>query len=124
MIFDHRHYRGLFRRWLIRTHRIAVSQAEANLAFENMNFDICHKYGTAYRFFLFTGGIAIIYPPSLIICFVALGLIYWFDKILLLRRYSITVKLCVRFTLMAQKLMWQFPIYISLANLLVMFIPI
>jgi len=89
-----------------------------------MNFDVCHKISTIYRFLLFTAGIAIIYPPSIAICAFALTILYWLDKYLLLRRYSITVKLTSRFSLMVQRIMNQFPIYLSLTNLLVMFIPI
>lgn len=44
----------------------------------------------SYRFLLFCGGIGIIYPFCFIICFFAITLLYWMDKYLLLRRYSIT----------------------------------
>jgi hypothetical protein len=89
-----------------------------------MNFDICYKYGTMYRFLLFSAGIAIIYPLSFFICLLAISALYWVDKYLLLRRYAITLKVSSRFTLLAQGLMGQLPVYLSLTNLLVMFIPI
>ena len=43
---------------------------------------------------------------------------------MLLRRYSITIKLTARFTLMTQQILSQFPIYLSITTFLVMFIPI
>jgi hypothetical protein len=122
--FDHRHIRGLIKRYRISKGWLAVSQAEANVSYENMNFDICYKYGTMYRFLLFSAGIAIIYPLSFFICLFALCSLYWLDKYLLLRRYAITVKVTSRFTLLSQKIMGQLPLYLSITNLLVMFIPI
>lgn len=89
-----------------------------------MNFDICYKYGTMCRFLLFSAGIAIIYPLSFFICLLAISAIYWLDKYLLLRRYAVTVKVNSRFTILAEALLGQMPIYLSLTNLLVMFIPI
>jgi hypothetical protein len=89
-----------------------------------MNFDVCHKYGTIFRFFIFTAGITILYPLALGICVLALTALYWLDKYLLLRRYTVTLKLTGRFSLMVQKIMAQFPIYLSLTTLLVMFIPV
>ena len=77
-----------------------------------------------YRFVLFCAGIAIIYPLSFFICLIAISSLYWLDKYLLLRRYSVTVKVSSRFTLMAQGIMGQMPIYLSITNLIVMFIPI
>lgn len=77
-----------------------------------------------YRFLLFSAGIAIIYPLCFFICLLAISCLYWVDKYLLLRRYSITDRVTSRFTLLAQKIMGQFPIYLSLSNFLVMFIPI
>ncbi len=50
--------------------------------------------------------------------------LYWMDKSLLLRRYSISLKISARFTLLSQKIMGQVPIYLSLTTFLVMFIPI
>jgi hypothetical protein len=122
--FDHRHIRGLIKKYRIKKGSIAVSQAEANVSFENMNFDICYKYGTMYRFLLFSAGIAILYPLSFFICLFAISSLYWLDKYLLLRRYAITVKLSSRYTLLAQGIMSQLPIYLSITNFLVMFIPI
>jgi hypothetical protein len=122
--FDHRHIRMLIKKYRIEKGWLAVSQAEANVSFENLNLDICHKYGTIYRFVLFSAGIAIIYPLSFLICLIAISSLYWLDKYLLLRRYAITVKVSSRFTLMAQGIMGQMPIYLSITNLLVMFIPI
>ena len=89
-----------------------------------MNFDICYKYGTIYRFLFFSAGIAILYPLCFPICLFAISSLYWLEKYLLLRRYAVTVKITSRFTLLCQGLMGQFPIYLSLTNLLVMFIPI
>lgn len=122
--FDHRHIRGLIKKYRISKGWLAVSQAEANISYENMNFDICYKYGTMYRFLLFSAGIAIIYPLCFFICLFAISCLYWLDKYLLLRRYSITDRVTYRFTLLSQKIMGQFPIYLSLSNFLVMFIPI
>jgi len=101
-----------------------VSQGEANTAYENMNFDICYKYGTIYRFLIFSGAIAILYPIALAICFIALFVLYWMDKFLLLRRYSIILKISSRFSKMVQRIMSQFPIYLSFTTFVVMFIPI
>jgi hypothetical protein len=89
-----------------------------------MNFDVCHKYGTIYRFVIFTAGIAVIFPPAVLICLVALGGLYWVDKYLLLRRYSISEKITRQFSIMAHRLLGQFPVYLSITNLLIMFIPI
>jgi hypothetical protein len=89
-----------------------------------MNFDICYKYGTMYRFLLFSAGISIIYPLSFFICLIALSCLYWLDKYLLLRRYAITERVTSRFTLLSQKIMSQFPCFLSISNFLVMFIPI
>jgi hypothetical protein len=89
-----------------------------------MNFDICYKYGTMYRFLIFTAGITILYPLAIVICFLAMLVLYWMDKYLLLRRYSLTLKVTARFTKLAQTIMAQFPIYLSLMTFLVMFIPI
>ena len=89
-----------------------------------MNLDICYKYGTICRFLLFSAGIAIIYPLSFFICVLAISAIYWLDKYLLLRLYAVTLKVNSRFTLLAEGLLGQMPIYLSLTNLLVMFIPI
>ena len=122
--FDHRHIRGIFKRYRISGGGLAVSQAEANISCENMNFDICYKYGTMCRFLLFSAGIAIIYPLSFLICLLAISALYWLDKYLLLRRYAVTLKVNSRFTLLAEGLLGQMPIYLSLTNLLVMFIPI
>lgn len=88
--FDHRHVRSMIKKYRIEKGWLAVSQAEANMSFENMSLDLCYKYGTMYRFLLFSGGIAIIYPFSFLICLIALSCLYWLDKYLLLRRYSIT----------------------------------
>lgn len=89
-----------------------------------MNFDICYKYGTIYRFLLFASGIAILYPLSFFICLIAISSLYWLDKYLLLSRYSITLKISSRFTLLSQAIMNQVPVYLSVTNFLVMFIPI
>ena len=89
-----------------------------------MNFDVCHKYSTIYRFLIFTAGIACVFPLSILICLFALSGLYWLDKYLLLRRYSVTLKITTRFTLLVQKIMSQFPIYLSLTNFIIMFIPI
>lgn len=89
-----------------------------------MNLDLCYKYGSAYRFLIFSAGIAILYPLSIFICALALTAFYWIDKYLLLRRYALTLKLTSRFSVMSQKILAQFPIYLSLTTLLVMFIPV
>lgn len=89
-----------------------------------MSFDICYKYGTIYRFLIFSAAIAIIYPIAFPICFIAILVLYWEDKFFLLRRYSITIKISSRFTKMAQTIMSQFPIYLSITTFIVMFIPI
>ena len=124
VIFDHRHIRGIIKKYRISHHDIAVSQGQANRSFQNMNFDVTYKVGTIYRFLIFSGGIAILYPLSFFICGLALSLLYCLDKYLLLRRYSITLKMSGRFSLMTQKILAQFPIYVSLTTLLVMFIPV
>ena len=77
-----------------------------------------------YRFLIFSGAIAIIYPIALCICFIAIFVLYWMDKFLLLRRYSLTLKVNARFTKMVQTIMAQFPIYLSITAFVVMFIPI
>jgi hypothetical protein len=77
-----------------------------------------------YRFLIFSGAIAIIYPIALCICFIAMLVLYWMDKFLLLRRYSINLKVNGRFTKLVQSIMAQFPIYLSITTFIVMFIPI
>ena len=89
-----------------------------------MNFDLCYKYGTIYRFLIFTAGIMPLYPLSVLLCGFALIALYWLDKYLLLRRYSITLKMTARFSTMVQRLMALFPIYLSATTFLVMFIPV
>ena len=103
---------------------LPVSQGEANRSFESINFDLCYKYGTIYRFLIFTAGITPLYPLAIFICGLALSALYWLDKYLLLRRYSITLKMTARFSVMVQHLMALFPIYLSATTLLVMFIPV
>jgi hypothetical protein len=89
-----------------------------------MNFDLCYKYGTIYRFLIFSAAIAILYPLSFFICLLAFVAFYWLDKYFLLRRYSIGLKMNSRFTIMTQKIMAQFPIYLSLTTFIVVFIPV
>ncbi len=89
-----------------------------------MNFDISYKYGTVYRFLLFTAGIACLFPLSIFICFLAISSFYWFDKYLLLNRYTISQKQGSKIILKNQSIMGQFPIYLATTNLIIMFIPI
>ena len=77
-----------------------------------------------FRFLIFSAAIAILYPLAFIICFIAMFVLYWMDKFLLLRRYSIKLKITSRFTKLAQRIMSQFPIYISITTFIVMFIPV
>lgn len=65
-----------------------------------------------------------LYPMAIAICSVGIGLLFWLDKYMLLRRYSMTIKMTSRFTLMVQRIMSQFPIYLAITTLLVMFIPV
>ena len=124
VIFDHRHIRNLIKKYRIGRNSLAVSQGQANKSYENIHFDICHKYSTVFRFVIFTAGITILYPLSILICLAGMCGLYWVDKQMLLRRYSITVKLTGRFTVMVQRILSQFPIYLSITTLLVMFIPV
>lgn len=70
-----------------------------------MQIDLSNKYGNIYRFVLFTAGIGTIWPPSFIICLIALLMFYWLDKYLLLRRYVTPCKLGYSLTKKQQKFM-------------------
>lgn len=103
---------------------IAVTQAEANQHYENMQIDLSNKYSNVYRFILFTAGVCFIFPPALIICLFTLSVFYWEDKYLMLRRYVIAHKLNFTLTYKLQKLMWYFPLMMATTNLIIMFVPI
>lgn len=123
MIFDHRQGYKLYKRYRIER-GLAVTQAEANLDYENMPIDISNKYGNIYRFVMFSAGIACVYPLAFPICFLTLVGFYWIDKILLLRRYVPPFKLGYRTSSKMQKIMMIFPVLFSTMNLIIMFIPV
>lgn len=102
----------------------SVTQAEANLYYENMDIDLSNKYSNIYRFILFSAGTCFIYPPAFMICAFTISIFYWEDKYLLLRRYVIPHKLDFILTRKMQKIMWMFPMMMAITNLIIMFVPI
>lgn len=111
-------------RYRIEHRNYPVSQAEANLYYENMQIDLANKYTNIYRFMLFSAGVTLLFPPALIICLMTLFVYYWEDKYLLLRRYVVPHKLNFRLTEKMQKMLWSFPLMMSIANFIIMFVPI
>lgn len=73
---------------------------------------------------LFSAGVCFIFPPALIICIITLFGFFWEDKYLLLRRYVVAHKLHFRLTEKMQKMIWAFPLMMSITNLIIMFVPI
>lgn len=123
IFFDHRQGYKLYKRFRIER-GMAVTQAEANLDYENMQIDMSNKYGNIYRFVLFSAGICLIYPPALMVCLLSILAFYWLDKYLLLRRYVPAHKVGFRLTFQMQRIMWLFPLLQALTNLVIMYVPI
>lgn len=77
IFFDHRQGYKYYKRYQIENNEVAVTQAEANLDYENMQIDLSNKYSNIYRFVLFSSGVCFIFPPALIICLFTLCVFYW-----------------------------------------------
>lgn len=89
---DYRYAYRLYKRWSI-VNRLPVTQAEANLYFENQPIDMAQRYSHVLRCVLFTSIVCTVVPNALAISMLVLGLIYLNDKYLLLRRYTCQYKL-------------------------------
>lgn len=65
-----------------------LTQAEANLAFEEQNIDMAQKYSNITKTLMLTAFYACLFPIGMAISLVGLFFTYWVDKILLLRRFK------------------------------------
>lgn len=120
---DYRYAYRMIKRWRIIHHR-PVTQAEANLYFEEQPVDMAQRYSHVFRCVLFTAIASPIIPNALLVSIAVLALMYWNDKYLLLRRYTCQYKLGYTLPCKMLEVLDIYPLLLVASNTLLMYVPI
>ena len=116
---DYRYLFRMLKKWYTSKYKL-VTQAEANMCFENQPIDMALKYSHAYRLLLFTAAVAPCIPNALIISLGVIILVYFVDKYLILRRLMCQYKLGEALSMRMLKILNFYPVFVSLTNFLIM----
>jgi hypothetical protein len=85
---------------------------------------MAQRYSHVFRCVLFTAIVSPIIPNAVLISLAVLGLIYWNDKYLILRRYTCRFKLGFDLPKKMMGILDLYPVFIAVSNTLLMYVPI
>lgn len=119
--FDYRYIARLIKKWYITKFKL-VTQAEANMCYENQPIDMALKYSHAYRLLLFTAAVSPLIPNAVIISIGVMIIIYFVDKYLFVRRLMCQYKLGYALSERMLRMLNVYPVLMSFSNLMIMYL--